>query len=101
MSRVPRYIRMGLIVTFPHLDISTPTFDSYLATLVSPVNHSLLSAFAQIIVFSCLLADHPFAVLITVKSSCHLVIPWFIGRRDILCHLDQLKQPLASKSDKR
>jgi hypothetical protein len=54
-SRVLRYIRMGLIVTFPHLDISTPTFDSYIATLVSLANYSLLSVFAQIIVFSRLL----------------------------------------------
>jgi hypothetical protein len=59
------------------------------------VNCSLLSAFAQIIVFSHLLADHPFAASITVKSSCHLVIPWFIGRCDVLRRLDQLKQPLG------
>jgi hypothetical protein len=72
---------MGLVITFPHLDIVCKLLPCYSGI---PCESSLLSVFAQIIVFSCLLADHPFAVSITVKPSCHLVTPWFIGRRDVL-----------------
>jgi hypothetical protein len=68
-SRVLRYIRMRLIITFPHLDIARKLLPCYSGI---PCESSLLSAF-QIIVFSHLLADHPFVALITVKPSCHLV----------------------------